>query len=182
MSRLLSIRSRAWMNGAAVGRRFMAGAIQKGEKFPSNASVMTGDMSEKQAGDLLKGRKVAIVGIPGAFTPTCQSNHVPGFVQNIDKFAAKGVDVACFSVNDPFTLKAFLKTYKADDKIEVMADGDGSLTKQLGLEFDMGKMGGVRARRFSMLVDDGVVKAINIEEGGKLTDASTAEKLLEQID
>ena len=114
-----------------------------------------------QVGDLTKGKKIVIFGLPGAYTPTCSAKHVPSYVQNIDKLKAKGVDeVWCVSVNDAFVMGAWGKEQKADDKVRMMADGSAGFTKALGLEMDLTSRGmGVRSQRYAMVVDNGVVKA-----------------------
>ena len=132
--------------------------------------------------DLTRGRKVAIFGLPGAFTPTCSAKHVPSYLQNIDRLKAKGVaDVLCMSVNDAFVMGAWGRDQKAGDKVRMMADGSAQYTKALGLEFDLAAKGlGMRCQRFSMLVDDGVVKLLNIEAPGKY-EVSDAETMLKQL-
>ena len=119
--------------------------------------------------DLTKGKKVAIFGLPGAFTPTCSAKHVPSYLENYDKLKAAGVDdILCISVNDPFVMGAWGRDQKSGGKVRMMADGSAEYTKKLGLETDLTAGGmGVRCRRFSMLVDDGVVKTLNIEEPKK---------------
>jgi peroxiredoxin len=132
--------------------------------------------------DLVKGKKIAIFGLPGAFTPTCSAKHVPGYVANYDQLKAKGVDeIWCISVNDAFVMGAWGKDQKSGGKVRMMADGSGTYTKALGLELDLiGKGMGVRMQRFSMLVNDGVVKTLNIEGPGKF-EVSTAETMLGQV-
>src|SRR5215831_1152989 len=128
------------------------------------------------------GKKVVAFALPGAFTPTCSAKHVPGFVAEADKFKAKGVDtIACISVNDAFVMGAWGKEQKAGGKVRMMADGSADYVKKLGLENDLTARGmGMRSQRFSMLVDDGVVKAINVEAPGKfeVSDAGTMLKAL----
>jgi peroxiredoxin len=132
--------------------------------------------------DLAKGKRVVIFGLPGAFTPTCSAKHVPSYVANIDKLKAKKVDeVWCVSVNDAFVMGAWGKDQKAGGKVRMMADGSATLTKALGLEMDLTARGmGVRSQRYSMLVDDGVVKAINVEAPGKF-EVSDADTMLKQV-
>jgi peroxiredoxin len=119
--------------------------------------------------DLVKGKKIAIFGLPGAFTPTCSAKHVPSYLQNLDALKAKGVDeVWCFAVNDAFVMGAWSRDQKAAGKIRFMADGSADYTKKLGLELDLTARGlGMRCNRFSMLVQDGVVKTLNVEGPGK---------------
>ncbi len=133
-------------------------------------------------GELTKGKRIAIFGVPGAFTPTCSAKHLPGYVQNSDQLRAKGVDeVWCLAVNDAFVMGAWGREQKAGGKVRMMADGSATFTKALGLELDLVARGmGVRAQRFSMLVDDGVVKALNVEQPGKF-EVSSAEAMLQKL-
>ena len=131
--------------------------------------------------DLVKGKKIAVFGLPGAFTPTCSAKHVPGYIANYDALKAKGVDeIWCVSVNDAFVMGAWAKDQHADGKVRMFADGSAAWTKALGLEFDLTAKGmGVRMQRFSMLVVDGVVKTLNLEGPGKF-EVSNAETMLTQ--
>jgi glutaredoxin/glutathione-dependent peroxiredoxin len=132
--------------------------------------------------DLVKGKKIAIFGLPGAYTPTCSAKHVPSYLAQYDKLKAKGVDeIWCISVNDAFVMGAWGRDQKATGKIRMMADGSADFTKKLGLELDLTARGmGVRMNRISMFVDDGVVKQLNIEGPGKF-EVSDAETMLKQI-
>ena len=132
--------------------------------------------------DLTKGKKVVIFGLPGAFTPTCSAKHVPSYVQNYDKLKAKGVDtVACMSVNDAFVMGAWARDQNTGDKVRMLGDGSAQFTKDLGLELDLNARGmGTRCQRFSMLVEDGVVKALNVEAPGKF-EVSDAGTMLKQV-
>ncbi len=132
--------------------------------------------------DLVKGKKIVIFGLPGAYTPTCSAQHVPSYLKNYDALKAKGVDeVWCLSVNDPFVMGAWGRDQNAGGKVRMMADGSADYTKKLGLEFDLTARGlGLRSQRYSMLVDDGVVKNLNVEAAGKY-EVSGAETVLKQI-
>ncbi len=132
--------------------------------------------------DLVKGKKIAIFGLPGAYTPTCSAKHVPGFVQHAEQFKAKGVDeIWCVSVNDAFVMGAWGREQKATNIVRMMADGNAAFAKALGLDADFSKFGmGTRSQRYSMLVEDGVVTQLNIEQGGKF-EVSNAETLLGQL-
>jgi glutaredoxin/glutathione-dependent peroxiredoxin len=138
--------------------------------------------NEFKIDDLTRGKKVAIFGLPGAFTPTCSAKHVPSYVQNIDRLKAKGInEVICMSVNDAFVMGAWARDQKTGGKIRMMGDGSAAYTKALGLELDLVAKGlGVRCQRFSMVVDNGVVKSLNIEAPGKY-EVSDAETMLKQL-
>lgn len=128
-----------------------------------------------------KGRKVALFAVPGAFTPTCSNNHLPGFIEKGAELKAKGVDeIACIAVNDPFVMSAWAKASDAGD-ITMLADGNGDFAQAIGLSFDGSKFGlGTRSQRYSMLVDDGVVTQLNVEAPGEFK-VSSAEHLLSEI-
>ena len=132
--------------------------------------------------DQVKGKKIVIFGLPGAFTPTCSAKHVPSYLQNLDALKKKGVDeIWCFAVNDPFVMGAWSRDQKAGGKIRFMADGSAEYTKKLGLDLDLNARGlGMRCQRFSMIVDDGVVKELNVEAPGEFK-VSTAEHRLGQL-
>jgi peroxiredoxin len=132
--------------------------------------------------DLVKGKKIAIFGLPGAYTPTCSAKHVPGYLANYDALKAKGVDeIWCISVNDAFVMGAWGRDQKAGGKVRMMADGSADYVNKLGLTLDLTARGmGIRSDRFSMLVDNGVVKSVNREAPGKF-EVSNAETLLKQI-
>jgi len=163
-----------------VGDRLPAGTLQEFYEVEKDGCAIGPNPVKIE--DLTKGRKVVLFGLPGAFTPTCSAKHVPSYVANYDKLKAKGVDaIACMSVNDAFVMGAWAKNQKSDDKIRMLADGSAEYTKALGLEFDLAGRGmGLRCQRFSMLVDDGVVKKLNIEAAGKY-EVSGAETMLQQL-
>jgi len=166
-------------------------AIKVGDKLPDG--TLTEMIDTEREGctigpnafnvlDLAKGKKIVIFGVPGAFTPTCSAKHVPSYTANYDKLKARKVDeIWCMAVNDAFVMGAWAKDQKSAGKVRMMADGSAAYTKALGLEFDLVARGmGVRAQRFSMLVDDGVVKALNVEAPGKF-EVSDAETMLKQL-
>ena len=132
--------------------------------------------------EAVRGRKLAIFGLPGAFTPTCSAQHVPGYLKDHDALKAKGIDeIWCISVNDPFVMGAWGRDQHTGGKVRMMADGSGDFTKKLGLELDLTARGmGVRSQRYSMLVEDGVVKQLNVDLGGKF-EVSGADTLLKQL-
>lgn len=158
--------------------------IKVGDKVPSVT------LMEKQEGgpapvttdELFAGKKVAVFALPGAYTPTCSAKHVPGFVKNFDALKAKGVDsILCVSVNDAFVMGAWGQEQGAGDKVRMIADGNGEFTRAVGLEFDASKFGmGKRSQRYSMIVDNGVVTALNVEEPGAF-EVSSAEHMLKQL-
>jgi peroxiredoxin len=131
--------------------------------------------------DLVKGKKIVVFGLPGAYTPTCSAKHVPSYLQHFDALKKKGVDeIWCLSVNDAFVMGAWGRDQHATGKVRMMADGSADYTKKLGLELDLTARGmGIRCQRFSMLVDNGVVKSLNIEGPGKY-EVSDAETMLKQ--
>jgi peroxiredoxin len=131
---------------------------------------------------LTRGKKLVLFGLPGAFTPTCSAKHVPSYVADYDKLKAKGVDtIACLSVNDAFVMGAWGREQHTDGKIRMLADGSAVYAKALGLELDLTARGmGVRCQRFSMLVDDGVVKTLNVEAPGKF-EISGGATMLQQL-
>lgn len=132
--------------------------------------------------DLVKGKKIAIFGLPGAYTPTCSAQHVPGYVKHAVELKAKGVDeIWCISVNDAFVMGAWGRDQKATGIVRMMGDGNAAYTKALGLDADFSKFGmGTRSQRYSLLIEDGVVKQLNVEQGGKF-EVSNAETLLTQL-
>ncbi|PAN29213.1 hypothetical protein GQ55_5G208200 [Panicum hallii var. hallii] len=131
---------------------------------------------------LAAGKKVILFGVPGAFTPTCSMQHVPGFITQAEQLKAKGVDeILLISVNDPFVMKAWAKTYPENKHVKFLADGSGNYTKALGLELDLTEKGlGIRSRRFALLADNLKVTVANIEEGGQFT-ISGAEEILKAL-
>ena len=163
-----------------IGDRLPAGTVQEFIEVEGNGCTVGPNAFKVE--EITKGKKIAIFGLPGAFTPTCSAKHVPGYLAHFDKLRAKGVnEIWCFAVNDPFVMGAWCRDQKAAGKIRFMADGAADYTKKLGLELDLtGRGFGMRCQRFSMLVDDGVVKQLNIEAAGKF-EVSDAETMLKQL-
>lgn len=158
--------------------------ITVGDKLPAaEFTVMGADGQTKLSADMVfSGRKVVLIGIPGAFTPTCSGNHLPGYLKNYDAIKEKGVDtIACTAVNDVHVMNAWSKATGADGKILMLADGNGDFARALGLDLDLSAAGmGTRTRRYSMVVEDGTVTKLNVEEKAGLT-CSAAENLLEEL-
>ncbi len=159
-------------------------SIQAGDKMPSGAfGVMTesgpGAMSTE---DLFAGKKVVLVSVPGAFTPTCSMNHLPGFVDQAEALRGKGVDtIACMAVNDVFVMDAWGKDRGVGDNVVMLADGNGDYAKALGLEFDGSAFGmGTRGQRFAIVVDDGVATHVGVEAPGQF-EVSKAEAILDAL-
>lgn len=163
-----------------VGDKLPAGKLQEFVEVEGNGCSIGPNTFETDKE--LAGKKVAIFALPGAFTPTCSAKHVPGYVEHAEKLKAAGVDeIWCVSVNDAFVMGAWARDQKTAGKVRMMADGSADWTKALGLTLDLTAKGmGVRSQRFSMLVDDGVVKSLNIEAPGKF-EVSNAETLLSQV-
>ncbi|MEI2418086.1 peroxiredoxin [Orrella sp. JC864] len=135
-----------------------------------------------QVADLVRGKKIAVFAVPGAFTPTCSAKHLPGYIQQADALKAAGVDeIWCVAVNDAFVMGAWGREQQAGGKVRMLADGSATWTRALGLELDLQARGmGVRSQRYSALLEDGVVKALNIEPPGKF-ETSDAETMLKQL-
>ncbi|SME94539.1 Peroxiredoxin [Tistlia consotensis] len=155
--------------------------IKVGDKIPSaKMKLKTSDgIQEVTTDELFGGKKVVVFALPGAFTPTCSAKHLPGFIQRADEIRAKGVDrIACVSVNDAFVMDAWGRDQGAGDKVMMLADGNGEFTDALGLSFDASGFGmGKRSQRYAMVVDDGVVKALHVEQPGAF-EVSSAEAVL----
>ena len=163
-----------------VGETLPAGTLNEFIEVEGNGCTLGPNTFKVE--DIVKGKKIAIFGLPGAYTPTCSAKHVPGYLSNFDALKAKGVDeIWCISVNDAFVMGAWGRDQKAAGKVRMMADGSADYVKKLGLTLDLTARGmGVRSDRFSMFVDNGVVKSVNREAAGKF-EVSNAETLLKQI-
>lgn len=159
---------------------FVAMPIKVGDKLPS-VQVMEGTPNGKvNIAELFAGKKGVLFAVPGAFTPGCSKTHLPGYVDDFDKFKAKGVEVlACVSVNDPFVMAAWGEAHKCEGKIRMLADTAGEFTKAVDLELDATPfLGNVRSKRYSMLIEDGVVKQLQLEPDGTGLSCSLANNLL----
>ncbi|MGD9742512.1 MAG: peroxiredoxin [Dongiaceae bacterium] len=158
--------------------------IKTGERIPSIQLKTLGadGMKTVSTDDLFKGRKVVLFAVPGAFTPTCSMQHLPGFVKNADKLRAKGVDtIACLSVNDAFVMDAWGRDQKVGDKVLMLADGNADFSKAVGLTEDDSEYGmGIRACRYALVAENGVVKTLAVEEGDAF-DVSSAESILAKL-
>jgi peroxiredoxin len=159
--------------------------IKVGDRLPeAKFRVMGPDgPAWKSTDEIFKGRKVALFAVPGAYTPTCNNVHMPSFVQNASAFKSKGVDtIAVTGVNDVFVMEAWKKSTGADGKIEFLADGNGEFAKALDMTIDASGNGlGIRSKRYSMLVEDGVVKKLNVEEAPGKCEVSGGGELLKQL-
>jgi glutaredoxin/glutathione-dependent peroxiredoxin len=158
--------------------------IKVGDKVPSVTLryVSPDGVQAVTTDDFFRGKKVALFGVPGAFTRTCSERHLPGYVSHADELKAKGVDtIACIAVNDQFVMDAWGKERGAGGKVVMLGDGSGDFVRGIGLELDRTKEGmGIRTQRYSMLVDNGIVKALNVEQPGQF-DVSSAETMLKAL-
>ena len=160
-------------------------AIKVGDRLPSATFMtMTADGPKPQTTDeIFKGKKVVLFAVPGAFTPTCHKNHLPGFVQQAEKIKGKGIDtIAVTGVNDVFVMDAWKEKTGAAGKIDFLADGSAAFAKAIGLSVDLGERGlGTRSQRYAMVIDDGVVKTLNVEDAPGKADVSGADNLLKSL-
>ena len=156
--------------------------IKPGDKIPSVTlkQLTAGGLQDLSTDSVFGGKKVVMFSVPGAFTPTCSAKHLPGFVARLGEFKGKGIEVACLAVNDPFVMKAWQEAHKADG-ITMLADGNGTFTKALGLEMDGAGYGlGTRGQRFALYAENGVVKSLEIEKAGEL-DVSSADACMAKL-
>jgi glutaredoxin/glutathione-dependent peroxiredoxin len=158
--------------------------IKAGDRMPSGTfKVMTPDGPQNLSTDqLFKGKTVVLFSVPGAFTPTCDAKHLPGFVEQAGQFRSRGVDtVACMAVNDVFVMNAWGKHSNVGDRVTMLADGNGEYARALGLEMDATGYGmGTRGKRFAVVVKDGVAKSVHVEAPGEFK-VSSAEEVLKQV-
>ncbi len=159
-------------------------SIQVGDRLPeATFTTMTAEGPKPlTTAEVFSGKKVVLFSVPGAFTPTCSKQHLPGYVKQADELKAKGVaSIVCLAVNDVFVMDAWAKSQDADGKVVMLADGNADFTKKIGLELDASKHGmGTRSQRFSLIAEDGVVKQLNIEAPGKF-EVSSCEFTARQI-
>lgn len=169
-------------------RTFFVGAnvnmpVKVGDSLP-NVTLFEGNPGNKvNMAELFAGKKGVLFAVPGAFTPGCSMTHLPGYVQNFDALKSKGAEIiACVSVNDPFVMEAWGKAHNADGKIRMLADPSGEFAKALDVELDLAAvLGNMRSQRYSMVVEDGVVKSLNLEPDGKGLTCSLAPEVLSQL-
>lgn len=158
--------------------------ISVGDRVPNTKLVKATELGPEaiESDEYFKGRRIALFSVPGAFTPTCSAKHLPGFVEKSDEILAKGIDeIACTAANDAFVMTAWGKASDVAGKVTMLADGNGDFPKALGLDADMSAYGmGTRGKRFSMVVNDGVVEQLNVEGPGEFR-VSTAEYMLENL-
>lgn len=159
--------------------------IAVGDKLPeASFKVKTEDgAKDMTTSEIFAGKKVVLFGVPGAFTPTCSNNHLPGFLENHAALTSRGVDtIAVVAVNDHYVMQAWARFTGGEGKLLYLADGNGAFAKAAGLDIDLGAGGlGVRNKRFSMIVDDGKVTTLNIEDQPGKAETSSAARILEQL-
>jgi peroxiredoxin len=156
--------------------------IQVGDKIPkATLNYLKDGVQAVSTDELFAGKKVLLFAVPGAFTPTCSAKHLPGYVEHAAEFAKRGIDVACLSVNDAFVMGAWAKDQHVPENVHMLADGNGAFTKALGLELDATAFGmGLRAKRFALYAEDGVVKQLHVEAPGEFK-VSAADYVLEHL-
>jgi peroxiredoxin len=159
-------------------------AIKEGDKLPDATFMTFGPEGPRPitTDEVFKGKRVALLAVPGAFTPTCSAKHLPGFKEKAADLRAKGIDaIACISVNDVFVMKAWGADQGVGEDIIMLADGNGAFTQAIGLDMDGSKFGmGTRSQRYSMIVNDGTVEKLNVEEGGEFR-VSSADYMMAQL-
>lgn len=157
--------------------------IQAGDKLPEVVLQTVGEagIEKTDTHSLFGTGRTVLFAVPGAFTPTCSERHLPGFVEKFDEFRARGVNVACMAVNDPFVMQAWMRSQSVPEGFVMVADGNAELTRALGLELDASAYGmGFRSKRFALLIEDGIVRQVFVEAAGEFR-VSTAEHMLEQL-
>lgn len=157
-------------------------SIQPGERIPAaTLNILKDGVQAVGTDEIFAGRKVVLFSVPGAFTPTCSARHLPGYVEHLAEFTARGIDVACMAVNDAFVMGAWAKSQDVPATLSMLADGNGAFAEQLGMAFDASAFGmGRRAKRFALYAEDGVVKLVQVEAPGEFK-VSSAEAMLAAI-
>jgi len=162
-------------------KRYLS-SLQAGTKLPDIEVYENSPATKVKLTDLFKGKKGILVGVPGAFTPTCSNSHLPGFIKNIDEVRAKGYDVvACVTVNDAFVTAAWSESLKAEGAVRVFADAGAEFTKAIGMDKDLPPLGGVRSKRYSLLIEDNVVKQVFEEPDGTGATCSLAPNVMKHL-
>jgi peroxiredoxin len=156
--------------------------IQIGDKIPAAMlNTLKDGVQAVDTAELFDGKKVVLFAVPGAFTPTCSAKHLPGYADKFGEFQKRGIEVACLSVNDAFVMDAWAKSQDVPEGVHMLADGNGAFTQALGLELDATAFGmGLRAKRFALYAEDGVVKQLHVEAPGEFK-VSSAEYVLEHL-
>jgi peroxiredoxin len=156
--------------------------IQIGEKIPhATLNILKDGVQAVSTEELFEGKKVVLFAVPGAFTPTCSAKHLPGYAEKFGEFEKRGIEVACLAVNDAFVMDAWAKSQDVPEGVHMLADGNGAFTQALGLELDATAFGmGLRAKRFALYAEDGVVKQLHVEAPGEFK-VSSAEYVLEHL-
>lgn len=157
-------------------------SIQVGDKLPTaTLNYLKDGVQAITTSELFDSKKVVLFAVPGAFTPTCSAKHLPGYIEKMDDFAKHGIEVACLSVNDAFVMGAWAKNQDVPESLHMLADGNGEFTKAMGLELDATAFGmGLRAKRFALYAENGVVKNVFVEAPGEFK-VSAADYVLEQL-
>lgn len=157
--------------------------IQTGDRIPEVVlKRIRNGVESVDTPSLFNGRKVVLFAVPGAFTPTCSEKHLPGFIGRFEDFRSRGIDVICMAVNDPFVMQAWGKSLEAPDGLQLVSDGNADLARALGLEMDASAYGmGIRARRFALYAEDGIVRQLFVEAPGEFG-VSSADHMLAQLD
>nr|AQW41374.1 peroxiredoxin [Penaeus monodon] len=157
-------------------------SIKVGDEIPSVDLFEETPANSVNSRDLCAGKKVLIFAVPGAFTPGCSKTHLPGYVSSADAIKAKGIsEIVCVSVNDPFVMSAWGQNQETGEKVRMLADTNGDFTKALGLEQDLAVLGGLRSKRYSMVVEDGKITQLNVEPDGKGLSCSLADNTMAQL-
>ena len=166
---------------SSILKRYLS-SIKEGTKLPNSVLYENTPANKVSVHDLFAGKKGIIIGVPGAFTPTCSNSHLPGFIKNIDQVRAKGYqEVICVTVNDAFVTGAWAKDRQAENKVRVLADPSAEFTKAIGMDKNLPPLGGVRSKRYTIIVEDNVVKQVFEEPDGTGATCSLAENVLKKI-